>query len=438
MDILLYGVFALDVLKVMHLTNIPIHEIARTPFAINLGILGALLVPRLVQAKVRGGLIWLSLFCLIVMTGIIFTGILLTACLMVFVLARALHRWSLRRGRSGLPLLAAWIAVNILYFPIFYLVFPPFEGFMTVGEMVLFWGPAFVVLRSVHYLHMACKDRIDPFADEAFSRFLLYIVHFPSFWFGPYQKFRQFDNEVSTCKQRISRENTIAGWKRIAIGVVKFIVIFHVFNVPFFYEYNYYGPFSDALFANASTSDPAHLWLMMYLFALRITLFISALSDGVIGMNLIMGIRVPENSNWPLFARDILEFWRRWHIQAGVFLRDEVFFPAGGRRSRILGFFCVFAYSGFWHFPSITAVLAFPLLQLVLFQATQAWDAFWQVHENKDDRIHAAGKRFHLHGTWLSGVAGMIFVFHTNVLSILFIHDHFFGGSTMLPRMFGW
>jgi len=437
LDILLYGVFALDLLRPMHLTNIPIHELARTPFAINLGILGALLVPLLVQQRVRNGLIWLSLGCLIVMTGLIFTGLLLGAVVIVFQLARLLQRWSARRGAHGWPLIAGWVVVNCMYLPLFYIIFPPFEGFMAWGEIVLFWGPAFVAFRSLHYLHQACKSRVDPFGEAAFSRFLHYIIHFPSFWFGPYQKFDQFDKEVSTCKERLTRENRIAGWKRIGIGVVKFIIIFHVFNVPFLYEYNYYGPFSDALFANAAQKDPGHLWLMIYLFALRITLFISALSDGVIGMNLLMGIRVPENSNWPIFARDILEFWRRWHIQAGVFLREEVFFPVGGLRKPILGFFCVFAYSGFWHFPSATAIFAFALLQVLLIAATLSWIEFWKRHKKLDDWVHRAGIRYKLHDSAISGFAGILFVGHTNILSIMLIHDHFYGGSTMIPRMFG-
>jgi D-alanyl-lipoteichoic acid acyltransferase DltB (MBOAT superfamily) len=67
--------------------------------------------------------------------------------------------------------------------------------------------------------------------------------------------------------------------------------------LPFFYKYDFYGPFSDALFANADTVDPLQLWFFVYLFMARITLFISAMSDGVIGMNLMMGIRAPENSS---------------------------------------------------------------------------------------------------------------------------------------------
>ena len=437
LDFLLYGAYSLDAIKDLKINHVPVLELARTPFAINIGILGAVLVRLLPQEKIRAGLTLLGLACIAIATGLVFTALLVAAILIVWFTARALHSWSARRGKPGLPLLVGWLIVNTLYFPLFFMTLPAFDGFMSWGELVLFWGPAFAVFKSIHFIHQSCKGRIDPYEQGAFGQFLLYMVHFASFWFGPYQKFRQFSAEVATCKERLTLKNQLEGWKRIGIGVAKFLIIFHVFNVPFFYKFGYFGPFSDTLFANAATAEPGHLWLMMYLFAFRITLFISALSDGVIGMNLLMGIRVPENSNWPLFSPNILEFWRRWHIQANVFLRDEVFFAAGGRRSRRLGFFVVFAYSGFWHFPSPTAFLAFPLMQLAVFEATFAWDAFWKRHAERGDWIAAAGRRFRLHDSWLSGIAGMLFVTHVNILSIVFIHDHFFGGYNILPRMFG-
>lgn len=436
-DVILYGVYSLDIIKVMHLTNQPWLELSRTPFAVNIGILGVFVVAFMRQEKVRSGLIGMGIACLLFMTGVIFTAVFLLAAVFLYQVARLLHAWAVRRGKPGVPYLVGWLIVVPLYFPLFFVTLPPFEGFMSWGEIVLFWGPAFFVFRSLHYIHMACKQRLDPNADDGFQRFLLYLVHFPSFWFGPYQKFAQFDGEVDTCKQRQTPENRREGLKRIAIGCVKFLIIFHVMNVPFLYKFNYYGPFADSLFANAESADPAHLWLMITLFSLRIPLFISALSDGVIGMNLLMGIRVPENSNHPLLSRDIQEFWKRWHVQANVFLRDDVFFPVGGLRHRIRGFLCVFCFSGFWHFPSPSAVLAFPLLHLILFELTRMWHEFWKRHEKRNDRIHMMGKRFLIYDSWLSGAVGIVFVILINALSVIFVHDHFFGGSTIIPRMFG-
>lgn len=436
-DFLLYGIFALEAARDVSVNKIALLELFRTPLAINAGILGAFLVPFVPQTRVRDALTCLSVFCLIVFAGLIFTFLVILACCLVFALSRLLSRWAQRRGEKTLPLVTAWLFVNALYAPVFFVILPPFRGQMSWGEVALFWGPAFLVFKSIHYIHAACKGHIDPHEPPAFRHYILYMIHFASFRFGPFQKFRQFDDEVETCKQRLTWENRLQGLFRIGLAIAKYLVIFHWINRKFFYPHGYFGPFAEGLFENASTADPGHLWLMLYLFMFRLILFISALSDGVIGMNLLMGIRVPENSNWPLISRDILEFWRRWHVQAMAFFRDEVFFPIGGLRNRIRGYFCVFAYSGFWHFPSVAAVILFPLIQVVTFEGTIAWIQFWKRHERANDQWHVMRSKLYLHRTYLSQGLGILIVFHIMALSVLLLHDHKYGGTTMLPRMFG-
>ena len=438
LDVWLYGVFAFEILSWVRVAFVPFHEIARTPFAVNLGILGALLVPFIAQRNVRGALIVFSIGCLLIMTGLVMTGAYAAACLIVFFLSRYLHRWSNRTGDHTRPLLVGWLVINTMYLPTYFLLPPALRAFTTWGEIVLFWGAAFAVLRSIHYVHRVCKQDIDPHAPGAFGAYLHYLVHFPSFWFGPYQRFDQFTSEVATCKERLSWRNTGKGLWRITLGSAKMIFVFFVFNYGYLYDFGYFGPFVDKLFEDASSADPGHLWLASIVFILRITIFISAISDGVIGMNLMMGIRVPENSRWPLFAPDILEFWRRWHIQAGLWLREEIFFPMGGLRKPIFGFACVFAYSGFWHFPSASAVLAFPALHVGLIWLTMKWQKFWKEHRRKNDWIHHAGLRWKLHDSWISGLCGMTFIFFVNIFSGIMVHDHFYSNTRIIPRMFGW
>ena len=106
-------------------------------------------------------------------------------------------------------------------------------------------------------------------------------------------------------------------------------------------------------------------------------------------------------------------------------------------RNRIRGYFCVFAYSGFWHFPSVAAVILFPLIQVVTFEGTIAWIQFWKRHERANDQWHVMRSRLYLHRTYLSQALGILIVFHIMALSVLLLHDHKYGGATILPRMFG-
>jgi len=72
-----------------------------------------------------------------------------------------------------------------------------------------------------------------------------------------------------------------------------------------------------------------------------------------IGLGKIMGFTFPENFNNPYISKSITEFWRRWHITSGAWMRDYLYIPLGGSRR---GFFrnyanlwLVFIVSGLWH-----------------------------------------------------------------------------------------
>ena len=68
-----------------------------------------------------------------------------------------------------------------------------------------------------------------------------------------------------------------------------------------------------------------------------------------------------ENFDTPYFSRSIKEFWRRWHISLGSWLRDYVYIPLGGnRKGKVRKYFnlmVTFFVSGLWHGASWTYVL---------------------------------------------------------------------------------
>jgi alginate O-acetyltransferase complex protein AlgI len=67
----------------------------------------------------------------------------------------------------------------------------------------------------------------------------------------------------------------------------------------------------------------------------------------------MMGIRLPENFNWPYLSRSIGEFWRRWHISLSSWIRDYVYIPLGGSRNGVTrkagNAFLAMALCGLWH-----------------------------------------------------------------------------------------
>ncbi|MFM8964317.1 MAG: MBOAT family O-acyltransferase, partial [Sphingomonadales bacterium] len=88
----------------------------------------------------------------------------------------------------------------------------------------------------------------------------------------------------------------------------------------------------------------------------------SGYSDMAIGLARMMGFRFPENFDSPYSAQSITEFWRRWHITLGAFMRDFLYIPLGGNRVRqkwrlYFNLWLVFLISGLWHGASWNFVL---------------------------------------------------------------------------------
>jgi alginate O-acetyltransferase complex protein AlgI len=81
-----------------------------------------------------------------------------------------------------------------------------------------------------------------------------------------------------------------------------------------------------------------------------------------IGLARMMGFRFPENFDSPYSSGSITEFWRRWHITLGAFMRDFLYIPLGGNRVKqkwrlYFNLWLVFLVSGLWHGASWNFVL---------------------------------------------------------------------------------
>ena len=80
-----------------------------------------------------------------------------------------------------------------------------------------------------------------------------------------------------------------------------------------------------------------------------------------IGLAKMMGFTFPENFNMPYISQNITEFWRRWHITLGRFMKDYLYIPLGGNKvskvRNLINLWVVFLVSGLWHGASWTFVI---------------------------------------------------------------------------------
>ena len=166
--------------------------------------------------------------------------------------------------------------------------------------------------------------------------FMTYISLFPQLIAGPIVRYSDVNDDL--VKRDVSFDKFSQGVRRFIIGLSKKVLIANVL-----------GEVSTLLVdVNVLSS-----WLKPILFTLQIYFDFSGYSDMAIGLGLMLGFRFLENFNYPLIAKSITDFWRRWHMSLSSWFRDYIYIPLGGNRVSkfkwIRNIFVVWFLTGFWH-----------------------------------------------------------------------------------------
>jgi D-alanyl-lipoteichoic acid acyltransferase DltB (MBOAT superfamily) len=109
--------------------------------------------------------------------------------------------------------------------------------------------------------------------------------------------------------------------------------------------------FIDRVFDNPISYSGFENLMALYGYSLQVYVDFSGYTDIAIGIALLMGFRLPLNFNSPYKARNVGEFWKRWHISLSTWLKDYLYIPMGGNRK------------GTWFtYISISVILGFIVL----------------------------------------------------------------------------
>lgn len=201
---------------------------------------------------------------------------------------------------------------------------------------------SFFAFEFVHYLYEVRKGG-QPLRNPL--HFLLFAVFFPTLVAGPIKRYAQFIPALEDGARNVNTDDVAAGIRRIATGFLKKVVIAD--NLTLAIEF--YAPQFETLSLTAR-------WFLLFVIAMRILMDFSGYSDIAIGLARMFGVKVPENFNWPYAAKNIQDFWQRWHISLSSWIRDYVYIPLGGNRHgllrKILNGLLAFALCGLWHGPA--------------------------------------------------------------------------------------
>ncbi|MDP9003166.1 MAG: MBOAT family protein [Verrucomicrobiota bacterium] len=92
------------------------------------------------------------------------------------------------------------------------------------------------------------------------------------------------------------------------------------------------APYADRYFAAPENFTAASAWVGVLFYAIQIYCDFSGYTDMAIACARLLGYELPVNFRFPYFARNISDFWHRWHISLSSWLRDYLYIPLGGNR----------------------------------------------------------------------------------------------------------
>ena len=198
---------------------------------------------------------------------------------------------------------------------------------------------SFFIFEFVHYLIDVARGHA---AIRSPMKFSLFAIYWPSIVAGPVKRYEQFLPELTrAASERIDRQDFAFGLMRVSVGFLKKCVADNITAMLAVYDGNY------------DTFSLENRWIFFVALAFRILLDFSGYSDMAIGFARMMGIRLPENFNWPYLATSPVDFWRRWHISLSTWIRDYIYIPLGGGRHgnlrRVVNALIAFALCGLWH-----------------------------------------------------------------------------------------
>jgi len=224
------------------------------------------------------------------------------------------------------------------------------------GEPTIKWaklllpiGISFYTFETVTYVVDVYRGVHKPLTK--FWDYQTYIILFPKLIAGPIVRYHELADQITDRSQNDTIDNRLVGFYRFVIGLAKKVIIA-----------NHIGSQADAIFAMDFHSLSSYTaWIGIFAYTFQIYFDFSGYSDMAIGIGKMIGFKFPENFNNPYISQSVTEFWRRWHITLGNWMKNYLYIPLGGNKvskgRTYSNLWIVFLLSGLWHGASWNFVI---------------------------------------------------------------------------------
>lgn len=178
-------------------------------------------------------------------------------------------------------------------------------------KFILPIGISYYTLETISYLTDIYRKRMK--AENNYLKVLLFLVYFPQIVEGPIANYSRLSKTLFNT-EKFNYDNFVSSFVLIGWGFIKKLVIA-----------DRAGIFVSKVFENNYGGILLIVGILLY--ALQIYADFSGCIDIVSGVSELFGVKLDENFKRPFFSKSIQEFWRRWHITLGTWLKEYVFYP---------------------------------------------------------------------------------------------------------------
>ncbi len=274
--------------------------------------------------RLQNVLLLVASYAILASFSLNFLYILLGYTALVYLLGLLSQRYPGRGWVNGLMLLLVLGAFYLFKYQDFFTstvqnAFAQFgvEVSLPLLEVLLPVGLSFYAFHSVSYLVSINRRELTPGSPFDLA---LYLAFFPSLIAGPVNRAIPMLAQINPPQLRQVLEPQRA-LGLIAVAVVKL----------FFLSSWLANEWVDPVFDSPVAYSAEQILRAVYGYSFLIYFNFSGYTDLVTGIALLLGFRLPQNFNYPYAARNLKEFWGRWHISLSTFIRDYVYIPLGGQ-----------------------------------------------------------------------------------------------------------
>jgi len=286
-----------------------------------------------------------------------FVFILLGSVVVTFYLVKWMHLTKQKKKKNIILFLSIFINLG-------FLIYFKYANFFieNVNDILLQFGMqpynwvkialpigiSFYTFQTITYAIDVYRKIHDPL--NKLSDYTLYIIMFPQLIAGPIIRYNYIADQL--VDRKATYNDRLIGFYRFCIGLSKKVLIA-----------NTLGEQADLIMGmDFAAMNSTTAWIGILAYTFQIYFDFSGYSDMAIGIGRMIGFKFPENFDNPYISKSITEFWRRWHITLGAFMKFYLYIPLGGnkvetKRRLYFNLWFVFLISGLWHGASWNFVI---------------------------------------------------------------------------------